>query len=115
MPRVLGPGGDLAGLCRLHRHRGQAAPPSSAADDPSEASASADVGRRIDLEQLRGFVYVGAGALALLAVAVILMGLFAKPDRSRRGPGRARVLRLRGLSRRCDSGALRHGPEAVVR
>jgi hypothetical protein len=31
---------------------------------------------RIDPEQLRGFVYVGAGALVLLAVAVILMGLF---------------------------------------
>ena len=42
-------------------------------------------------------MYVGAGALALLAVAVILMGLFAKPDRPRRGPGRAWVLRLRGL------------------
>ena len=38
-------------------------------------------------------MYVGAGALALLAVAVILMGLF-EPDRSRRGPGRAWVLRL---------------------
>ncbi|HEY6812851.1 MAG TPA: hypothetical protein VI074_09170 [Propionibacteriaceae bacterium] len=42
---------------------------------------------RIDLEQLKGFVYVGAAALALLAVAVILMGLFA--NRSGRAEGLA--------------------------
>jgi hypothetical protein len=47
--------------------------------------------RRIDLEQLKGFVYVGAGALALLAVAVILMGLFAN-----RG-GRAEGLAVLGF------------------
>ncbi len=59
----------------------------SAADDASVATASSDFGRRIDLEQLRGFVYVGAGALALLAVAVILMGLFA--NRTGRAEGLA--------------------------
>jgi hypothetical protein len=56
-----------------------------------DASAGAEGGsgreRRIDLEQLKGFVYVGAGALALLAVAVILMGLFA--NRSGRAEGLA--------------------------
>ena len=61
--------------------------PASAADDSSEATVSPDRGRRIDLEQLRGFVYVGAGALALLAVAVILMGLYA--NRSGRAEGLA--------------------------
>ena len=59
--------------------------PASAADDSSEASP--DTGRRIDHEQLRGFVYVGAGALALLAVAVILMGLFG--NRTGRAEGLA--------------------------
>lgn len=61
--------------------------PASAADEPSGATASPDFGRRIDLDQLRGFVYVGAGALALLAVAVILMGLFA--NRTGRAEGLA--------------------------
>jgi hypothetical protein len=42
---------------------------------------------RIDLEQLKGFVYVGAAALTLLALAVILMGLFA--NRSGRAEGLA--------------------------
>jgi hypothetical protein len=51
---------------------------------PEEAPGSE---RRIDLEQLKGFVYVGAGALALLALAVILMGLFA--NRSGRAEGLA--------------------------
>ena len=51
--------------------------------------------RRIDLEQLRGFVYVGAGALALLAIAVIAMGLFA--NRSGRAEGLA-VLGLFGYA-----------------
>jgi hypothetical protein len=61
--------------------------PVRAADDESEATTSADLGRRIDLEQLKGFVYIGAGALALLAVAVILMGLFA--NRTGRAEGLA--------------------------
>ena len=91
MPRVLGPGGDLAGLRWVHRDRGQAAPSSRAADEPSEATVSTDQERRIDLEQLQGFVYVGAGALALLAVAVILMGLFANQN------GRAEGLAVLGL------------------
>jgi hypothetical protein len=61
--------------------------PVRAADEPSDATVGADHGRRIDLEQLRGFVYVGAAALAVLAVAVILMGLFA--NRSGRAEGLA--------------------------
>jgi hypothetical protein len=61
--------------------------PVRAADESGEANVSPDLGRRIDLEQLRGFVYVGAGALALLAVAVILMGLFA--NRTGRAEGLA--------------------------
>ena len=43
--------------------------------------------RRIDLEQLKGFIYVGAVALTLLAIAVIAMGLFA--NRSGRAEGLA--------------------------
>jgi hypothetical protein len=42
---------------------------------------------RIDVEQLKGFVYVGAAALTLLALAVILMGLFA--NRTGRAEGLA--------------------------
>jgi hypothetical protein len=61
--------------------------PVRAADDSNEAATTADLGRRIDLEQLRGFVYVGAGALALLAVGVVLMGLFA--NRTGRAEGLA--------------------------
>jgi hypothetical protein len=61
--------------------------PVRAADDSNEAPTTADLGRRIDLEQLRGFVYVGAGALALLAVGVVLMGLFA--NRTGRAEGLA--------------------------
>ena len=63
----------------------------AAANDPSEAMVGADHARRIDLEQLKGFVYVGAGALALLAVAVILIGLFANRN------GRAEGLAVLGL------------------
>ena len=63
----------------------------AAADEPSEAFVSADQERRIDLEQLKGFVYAGAGALALLAVAVILLGLFANQN------GRAEGLAVLGL------------------
>ena len=47
--------------------------------------------RRIDLEQLSGFVYVGAAALALLAVAVIVIGLFANRN------GRAEGLAVLGF------------------
>ena len=61
--------------------------PVRAADKPLDATVHTDHGRRIDLEQLRGFVYVGAIALALLAVAVIVMGLFA--NRSGRAEGLA--------------------------
>ena len=61
------------------------------ADEPSETAVSVDRERRIDLEQLKGFVYVGASALALLAVAVILMGLFANQN------GRAEALAVLGL------------------
>src|SRR6476660_465547 len=47
--------------------------------------------RRVDREQLKGFVYVGAGALALLAVAVIIIGLVRAPD------GRAESLAVLGF------------------
>jgi hypothetical protein len=63
--------------------------------DHARDDAGAGNPRRIDLEQLRGFVYVGAGALALLAIAVIAMGLFA--DRSGRAEGLA-VLGLFGYA-----------------
>ena len=61
--------------------------PAPTTDESTEASARADLGRRLDLEQLRGFVYVGAGALVLLALAVILMGLFG--NRTGRAEGLA--------------------------
>lgn len=35
---------------------------------------------RLDVDQLKGFVYVGAGALAGLAVAVVIVGLVAAPN-----------------------------------
>ncbi len=35
---------------------------------------------RFDLDQLKGFVYVGAAGLAGLAVAVIIVGLVAAPN-----------------------------------
>jgi MFS family permease len=63
----------------------------AAADEPSETAVSVDHERRIDREQLKGFVYVGAGALALLSIAVILMGLFANQN------GRAEALAVLGL------------------
>jgi hypothetical protein len=47
--------------------------------------------RGIDREQLKGFVYVGAAALALLAVAVIIIGLVRRPD------GRAESLAVLGF------------------
>jgi len=59
--------------------------PARATDDPKSTISPSS--RRIDLEQLKGFVYVGAVALTLLAVAVILMGLFA--NRSGRAEGLA--------------------------
>jgi hypothetical protein len=60
--------------------------PVRATDDSNEAGR-----RQIDLDQLSGFVYVGAAAVALLAVAVILMGLFANRN------GRAEGLAVLGL------------------
>lgn len=65
--------------------------PAPTRDDSGDAVDSANSGRRIDLEQLKGFVYVGAAALALLAVAVILMGLFANRN------GRAEGLAVLGF------------------
>jgi hypothetical protein len=61
--------------------------PAGATDNPAEMTNRPGRGRRIDLEQLKGFVYVGAGALALLAVAVILLGVFG--NRSGRAEGLA--------------------------
>jgi hypothetical protein len=61
--------------------------PAGAADATAGPEEGSRPERRIDLEQLKGFVYVGAGALALLALAVILMGLFA--NRSGRAEGLA--------------------------
>jgi hypothetical protein len=60
--------------------------PVHATDDTNETAR-----RRIDLEQLKGFVYVVAAAVALLAVAVILMGLFANRN------GRAEGLAVLGF------------------
>lgn len=61
--------------------------PLRATQDSTDVTSRPSPGRRIDLEQLKGFVYVGAGALALLAVAVIVMGVFA--NRSGRAEGLA--------------------------
>jgi hypothetical protein len=62
--------------------------PIGTSDDPTDgANGSSTKARSIDREQLKGFVYVGAVALALLAVAVILMGLYA--NRSGRAEGLA--------------------------
>lgn len=36
-------------------------------------------GHHLDLEQVRGFGYVGAAALALLAIGVIVLGLIGRP------------------------------------
>jgi hypothetical protein len=46
---------------------------------------------RFDVEQLKGFVYVGAAALVLLAIAVIIVGLVAGPS------GRAEALAVLGF------------------
>jgi hypothetical protein len=59
--------------------------PTHAADDTDPTDRPSP--GRIDLAQLKGFVYVGAAALTLLALAVILMGLFA--NRSGRAEGLA--------------------------
>ena len=75
-------------VVRLGRSMGRSV---GAADESSQATSSAGQVRRIDLDQLRGFVYVGAGALALLAVAVILIGLFANQS------GRAEGLAVLGF------------------
>jgi uncharacterized membrane protein len=48
-------------------------------------------GRLLDLDQLRGFVYVGAGALGLLALAVIVLGLLDD------GNGRAEAVAVLGF------------------
>ncbi len=87
--------------------------PVRATDHAHEDDGAGNPARRIDLEQLRGFVYVGAGALALLAIAVIAMGLFA--NRSGRAEGLAvlGIVWLRGLSRCRDRGALRHEPQEL--
>jgi len=69
--------------------------PVRANDHAHKDAGAGNPARRIDLEQLRGFVYVGAGALALLAIAVIAMGLFA--NRSGRAEGLA-VLGLFGYA-----------------
>jgi hypothetical protein len=61
--------------------------PVRATEDSTDVTNRPSDGRGIDLEQLKGFVYVGAGALALLAVAVIVMGVFA--NRSGRAEGLA--------------------------
>ena len=42
---------------------------------------------RFDIDQLKGFVYVGAGALAGLAVAVVIVGLVARPNGIAEGLG----------------------------
>ena len=48
--------------------------------DPRRApSPDGTPGHRLDLAQVRGFGYVGAGGLALLAVGVIVLGLFGRP------------------------------------
>jgi hypothetical protein len=69
--------------------------PVRATDYAHEDAGAGNPARRIDLEQLKGFVYVGAGALALLAIAVVAMGLFA--NRSGRAEGLA-VLGLFGYA-----------------
>ena len=61
--------------------------PIRATDQTHDVADRSSAGRRLDVEQLKGFVYVGATALAMLAVAVILMGLFA--NRSGRAEGLA--------------------------
>ena len=53
---------------------------------------------RFDMDQLKGFVYVGAGALAGLAVAVVIVGRWRRRKRHRRGARRPGLLRLRALS-----------------
>jgi hypothetical protein len=73
-------GGFTVIVVRLRR-------PLRATQDSTDVTSRPSPGRRIDLEQLKGFVYVGAGALALLAVAVIVMGVFA--NRSGRAEGLA--------------------------
>ena len=61
--------------------------PARTSEDSNGPLHPANPQQRIDPEQLKGFIYVGAVALALLAVAVIVMGLLA--DRSGRAEGLA--------------------------
>ena len=49
--------------------RARAAGPRAAAPEPGA----------FDLEQVRGFVFVGSGALVLLGVAVLVVGLVGRP------------------------------------
>jgi hypothetical protein len=46
---------------------------------PRRTPTDRTAGRGPDLEQVRGFGYVGAGALALLALGVIVFGLLGRP------------------------------------
>jgi NADH:ubiquinone oxidoreductase subunit 3 (subunit A) len=61
--------------------------PVRSADDSGESVETGNSPRRIDREQLKGFIYVGAVALLLLAVAVVLLGVLG--DRSGRAEGLA--------------------------
>jgi hypothetical protein len=66
-------------------------PPQGVTHARIEGPAPEPGSRGIDRDQLKGFVYVGAGALALLAVAVIVIGLVRAPD------GRAESLAVLGF------------------
>ena len=56
-----------------------------------------DPNSRLDVEQLKGFVYVGAAVLALVSVTVITTGLLDRRQRAGRSPCCAGILRLRPL------------------
>ena len=46
---------------------------------PDQAGRSDRSAQRVDLEQVQGFVLVGAGALVVLAVAVLVLGSTGRP------------------------------------